>query len=159
MKKIYLRGKDSNRFCLVDDVDFEELSKYSWYLNHKGYAMRSRKYVNKKPDKGQILMHRMVLDPKEGLVTDHINNEKLDNRKQNLRNITNKDNIRRRGGRTKLTGVYTRKHKTVTRYQSMIRVDGKLISIGYHKTQKEAAIAYNKAAKKYHGEYAYQNTI
>ena len=95
MKKIYLRGKDSNRFCLVDDVDFEELSKYSWYLNHKGYAMRSRKYVNKKPDKGQILMHRMVLDPKEGLVTDHINNEKLDNRKQNLRNITNKElNIR-----------------------------------------------------------------
>jgi len=157
--KIYLSGRSKNLYCIVDDEDYEKLVKYRWYLNHKGYAQRNRKYVSKKPDKGQILMHCMVLDPKEGFTTDHINFNKLDNTRQNLRHSTNKDNIRRRGGRKKCTGVYTRKHKTVTRYQSLIRVDGKLINIGYYKTQKEAAIAYNKAAKKYHGEHAYQNTI
>ena len=159
MKNIYLRGKNSNLYCLVDNEDFERLSKYSWYLNHKGYAQRSRKYVGGVPDSLPILMHNMVLEKEEGLTTDHINGDKLDNQKQNLRHITNKDNIRRRGGNKRYTGVYTRKLKSSVRYQSYIRVDGKLIFIGYFDTQEEAARAYNKKAKEYHGEYAYQNII
>lgn len=88
MKEIQLsRGK----YAIVDDEDYEELSRYSWYINEnmdhsKQYAMRSRlaKEKNNIPFT-KIYMHRSILNIKDKKVTvKHKNGNTLDNRKENL---------------------------------------------------------------------------
>lgn len=77
MKKIELSGKFKGIFTLVDDEDFEHLSQYRWAL-HTGYACH--RFKGKR-----IFMHRIVNYTPSNLFTDHINRNKLDNRKKNLR--------------------------------------------------------------------------
>ena len=77
MKKIYLSGKHDNEFALVDDDDFDEMSKYQWFWD-RGYAGIRR-------GKKTIYMHRLINKTPTGKITDHINRNKLDNRKENLR--------------------------------------------------------------------------
>lgn len=81
---------------LVDDEDFEELNKWSWKLSTNGYAIRCPS--NGKTENGRykyttIRMHRVIMRTPNGLETDHINGNRLDNRKCNLRNITRADNL------------------------------------------------------------------
>lgn len=165
MKQIQLSGKNNNLYAIVDDLDYNMLIKHKWYLSKKGYAVRNRKSVNGIKDISPISMHGLVLGFKDGFVIDHINNNKLDNRKENLRFITNRQNIRRRGkqknSKTGYKGVYVCKTKGLKslRYQVYIRVNKKLLFIGYFKNKIEAARAYNVASKKYHGEFGYQNKV
>jgi hypothetical protein len=105
-------------------------------------------------------MHRLIIKAPDGLVVDHINYNGLDNRKANLRLATLKQNSRHvirtmNPGSSKYKGVswYTRDKVWAVK----IMVDGKTIRIGYFRNEIEAAKAYDKAAKKYHGEFAALN--
>ncbi len=86
MRKIKLT---QGEYALVDNIDFERLNKHKWYYNGN-YAVRGI-LINKKP-----VVWRMHWDimgkPEKGLETDHINRNKLDNRKSNLREITQLEN-------------------------------------------------------------------
>ena len=86
MKEIPLtRGK----FALVDDEDYEWLSQWKWYCSTTGYAVRGCK--------NRILyMHREIAKTKPGMLTDHINRNKLDNRKENLRFCSHRENMKNR---------------------------------------------------------------
>jgi hypothetical protein len=77
MKKIQLT---KNKYALVDDEDYEELNKYNWYYSYQGYAVRTNHRLNK-----CIYMHRIIMNPLDYKQVDHINHNKLDNRKENLR--------------------------------------------------------------------------
>lgn len=82
----------SNRpgtYALVDEDDFEYLSQFIWTYS-QGYARRSKR--RKEPDARNLSMHRIVMDCPDGLTVDHINFNKLDNRKENLRIVTMKQN-------------------------------------------------------------------
>lgn len=69
------------KFALIDDEDFDLVSKYRWHCNG-GYAKC-----------GNILTHRLILGLGNGTLTDHINWDKADNRKANLRVCTPSQNI------------------------------------------------------------------
>ena len=84
-----VRGK--NKVTLVDKDTLEKYGHQSWYLNDNGYALRSN------PD-GSIRIHRLIMDCPEGLVVDHLNGDRLDNRKSNLRICTQKENANNRKG-------------------------------------------------------------
>jgi hypothetical protein len=71
------------KFTLVDDDNYEELSKYKWQYHSLGYAIRSTPSVLGK--QGHMFMHREIMHTPIGMQTDHINGNKLDNRKINLR--------------------------------------------------------------------------
>lgn len=95
---------------------------------------------------------------------DHINRIKNDNRWENLRLATDQQNKANQPASKNNTsgckGVTIRKTKYgVIRFKPMIVIDQKYIHLGTFDTLKEAAIAYNKAALKYFGEFAYQNDI
>jgi hypothetical protein len=86
MKRIPLT---QGKFALVDDADFEWLNQWKWRVNH-GYARRAL-YENGKRA-GDISMHRLINNTPAGLDTDHINRDKLDNRRDNLRSATRSQN-------------------------------------------------------------------
>lgn len=85
--EVVLRNKEGEETgrALIDIEDVEKIRKYKWYMNPKGYAV----YVNKRC----IQMHRYIANPPQHLVIDHINRNKLDNRKCNLRICTQKENV------------------------------------------------------------------
>lgn len=82
MKKIKLT---KGQFALVDNEDFEYLNQFNWTSHTAGYAVG---HVNKK----LIFMHRLINKTPKGFETDHINRNKLDNRKSNLRSVTQAQN-------------------------------------------------------------------
>ena len=102
MKKIQLDGHTKRSkvsgWALVDDSDFGNLNKYKWskcIRGHTCYAIRRfKKNENKK---GFMLMHRQIMNPSIGLVTDHIDRDGLNNQRKNLRICTNLQNSFNRG--------------------------------------------------------------
>lgn len=142
-----------NRVAIVDDEDFEAMNKLKWHFNPYGYAVRSGP---KKADgrKDSIRMHRLILNAPPNTVVDHINGNGLDNRKQNLRIATHKENIRNsrlaKNNRTGKIGV----SKSKNGWRARIMVDRKGIHLGTFKTIEDAALAYQSAALKYFGEFA-----
>lgn len=137
----------------VDREDYELLSRHKWYLSPKGYAIG-------KIDRKMLLMHRLILNPGNNQ-TDHINGDKLDNRKENLRMCTNAQNQMNKGLQSNNTsgyrGVYWNKARN--RWGAVIKLNGKQKHLGQHRKIEEAALAYNKSAKELFGEFAYLNKI
>lgn len=118
----------------VDDEDFKELNKHKWCLNSGGYATR-RLNTHK-----SILMHRWINNTPEGFETDHINGNKLDNRKENLRTVTHSQNqLHSRLPKTNTSGVkgvvWDKKNK---KWQAQLKVNGKNHFLGRYKTIIEA---------------------
>ena len=141
---------------LVDDEDYDELSKYNWQF-HQGYACRK---TFKKDGHHRMYLHVQVVGRVDGLVTDHISGDTLDNRRANLRHVTraqNGQNCSAKGGYSKYKGVTWYKLKRL--WGSQIRVNGKLKYLGLYKQESDAARAYNVAAEQCFGEYARLNVI
>jgi len=147
------------QFAKVDPEDYLWLSQLRWYC-HKGartyYAVRQSKTENSKI---LIYMHRVIANTPGHMVCDHINHNGLDNRKENLRNCTIKQNIAnsrpRRNSTSKYKGVAWSKRRK--KWFVSIQTDGKTIHLGYFEDEDEAGRAYDDAAKKYQGEYANLN--
>ena len=150
------------KVALVDDEDYEYLNKYSWHLTPKLYVRRFRKHPLPKPR--NVFMHRQVLGiqfKSTKMQTDHINHNKLDNRKGNLRICTASQNQwnRRVGnvGRSRYKGVAFLKNKNVRPWQAQISVGNKRIYLGQFDSELLAAKVYDKSAIEHFGEFALTN--
>lgn len=108
----------------------------------------------------RFYMHRIINNTPEDLITDHVNGDGIDNRKKNLRSCTYAQNCQNRRKFWSKTGyrcVYWYAPKKT--WQAQITVNKKTITLGFRHSKKEAAELYNKAAKKYFGDFAFQNKI
>lgn len=146
------------KVAIVDDEDYAELAKHKWHCNSYGYAIRMPRIGVKRK---VIWMHRVIAGTPDGMDTDHINGDRLDNRRSNLRSCTttqNLMNVRKRDGCTsRHKGVYF--YKRTGQWMARIYVDGKCKFLGYFDDENEAADAYNREAMLSHGEFAKLNTI
>lgn len=104
-------------------------------------------------------MHKVICPVPEGMIVDHINGNTLDNRKVNLRPATNKQNRwnskKNINGKSKYKGLSW--DPTSKSWRVRIVDDGRKIHLGKYKDEIEAAKVYDKAAKKYRGQYARLN--
>ena len=154
MKRINLT---QNKVALVDDKWFPYLSQFRWQARYdrttgKWYAARQvrRKF---------IYMHREILNAPDGLHVDHVNGDPLDNRKRNLRLATSAQNAWNRDKYKNNTTGY----KGVTRdkgrgkLRAQITVHGKHIHLGWFDDPHEAALAYDRAVRQYHGPFGCTN--
>jgi len=131
MKKIKLT---KNRYALVDAEDFDYLSQWKWQYGLVGYAYRS---LDKKT---KVYMHRCINKTPKGKFTDHINRDKLDNRKTNLRTVTGMENGRNRGKNKNNTSGYkgVSWDKSKKSWLAHIKVNYKLLFLGRFKDIKDA---------------------
>ena len=163
MKKIKLT---QGQFALVDDVDYEELSKYKWqanYFKHINSFYATRHTPARKGKHYVIYMHRQILglergDGKQG---DHKDHNTLDNRRENLRVCTRQQNEMNRKPNQDTTSQFKGVcwDKAKRRWRALIYLNGVSKHLGFFNEEKEAALAYNIAAKKYFGNFAYLNNI
>jgi len=152
------RGK----FAIVDPQDYDRLKIHKWYAQKSAqtwYAVRSLTNGKTEPRKNAY-MHHLVIDIPDGMRGDHINHNGMDNRKANLRPATPFQNVwnRRkfkRPSRSKYKGVDWAKDSKC--WRARIRYKGKRIYLGSFDNETDAAKAYDRAAKKYHGRFAAVN--
>lgn len=157
MKTITLtKGK----VALVDDNLFEELKLLHWYSHSMGYAVRGIYNPTKKRNDFEM-MQNYIMKPPKGFWVDHINRNRLDNRKENLRICTasqNGQNKEQDRGNSGYRGVsYKNDQKRNKAWRAYIKKNGKQIFIGHFTSPKEAAKAYDKKAKEIFGQFARLN--
>ena len=149
------------KFAIVDPEDYDRLAKYKWFAmrSRRGfYAIRWVKTKNGRRKK--IRMHRQVLNVHDDKLIDHKNHNGLDNRRENLRIVTNMQNS---WNKRKQKGDYSSKYKGVSwakrvgKWHTEIYCRGKKIFIGYFDDEKAAARAYDEKATRLYGEYAALN--
>jgi len=150
------------KIAIVDAADIEWLSQHKWFFG-PGYAVRVKESKGKR---ATIFMHRQILGlkPGDGKFSDHINREKLDNRRANLRLCTFQENNqnKRPCSKSGFKGVSKSKGRNgrsrlVRPWMAQIQGCGKRKTLGYFKSKEEAARVYDAAARKRYGEFAYLN--
>lgn len=146
-----------NKYTLVDDDIAEILNQYKWQITQNGYARRVDSFHKK-----YFLMHReiMNLTKSDNYQVDHINGNKLDNRKCNLRKCISTENAMNIRKTTKLKsskykGISQIKSRYGKQWKARIGVNNKSIFLGWFKTEEEAYNAYKSAVDLYHKEFGY----
>jgi hypothetical protein len=137
--------------AIVDAEDYEELSKYKWYVTRHGgnkYACRRGK---------SILMHRVIMKPPRGKVVDHIDGNGLNNRRCNLRICTRAQNACNRRPRGSASGFRGVEKREGGKYLAVVAHRGKRNRAGLFSDPVEAARARDRLARQLHGEYAWLN--
>lgn len=159
MKEIRLtKGK----VALVDDADFDTVSRYRWFANEQ---KNGKCYAIGDVEGKRVYMHRLLMGFPPSQV-DHANGDGLDNRRsENLRVATHGQNLvntRLRPGRS---GERTSQYKGVCRLRcspnwiAQITVNNKVRYLGSFVEERDAALAYNRAALAAWGEFAQLNLV
>ncbi len=154
------------RMAIVDDGDYDWINQWKWKVSDDSrkilYAVR---YVIWHDDEGEkhrrkVRMHRVIMKTPPEFEVDHIDGNGLNNQKNNMRNcshIQNMQNLRHFQNGKPHKGYYWNKRDKC--YQGCITHNKKRIPLGCFHSAKEAAIAYNKAAERLFGEFAFLNTL
>lgn len=119
-------------------------------MNRGGYAVRSE---GGRP----ILMHRVIASAPPGLEVDHINRNRLDNRRSNLRLTDYTGNMRNCSRNRRNTSGYKGVRRLGNRWAARLKCDGEWCCLGWFNTPEEAAVAYDLMAMALFGEFAATN--
>lgn len=146
---------NSNKSAIIDDEDFDLVSRYKWYEQKHPSTI----YARTGGRKFRTSMHRLIMNAKKGQKVDHINHDGLDNRKENLRFTTATRNGQNRIGKTYGSSLYKGVYwnKWARKWRADITVNKKHVCLGYFTNEVTAAVAYDVAAHQYFGEFAYLN--
>lgn len=152
MKRIPLTN--SREFAIIDNIDFDSVSQYSWGIQDNGYV---RTFIEGK----MVYLHRFIMGALKGERVDHKFGNKLDNRRLKLRKCTQSQNransVKRKNSFCEFKGVTWDKKRE--KFLARIGINGIGKNLGRFDLAVDAAKAYNSAAKKHYGEFAKLNII
>ena len=140
-------------FNLLDDTDYGQLAAQRWLCTSRGYAARVAHVAGKRTT---VYLHRLLLNAPPQLQVDHINGNKLDNRRRNLRLATPQQN-RRNGKATQSSSEFKGVTRRGERWQARICINHKIRHLGYYDTALEASLVYDLAARRFFGSFARLN--
>jgi hypothetical protein len=138
-------------YAYVDAADYEWLNQWHWYI-HDGYAARFEKGKT-------IWMHRQIMQPPKGMVVDHIDGNKANNCRRNLRVCTRAQNMQNKRKHSRSASVfkgvfYSRRTR---KWYARCRCEDDRALLGPFDTEAEAARAYDYFAVVWFGEFARPN--
>ena len=153
-----------NKEAIVSDEDFDRVSQYKWFATDKEgrfyayHSFQDRSLFGNK----NVSMHRFIVGNKMGTMVDHMNNDTLDNRRENLRTCTQAQNnanyvLNTKRNKSGYKGVSF--HKPTKKWRATLSFGNKQIWGGLFSDPKEAAKKYNEMALKYFGSFARLNNI
>ncbi len=152
--KLPLRGGPS---VLIDRDSWSAISRFSWVRceEHEGGLRRVYALAREPGTYRTLRMHRLIVPTEAGLYLDHINGDGLDNRVANLRVATNSQNQMNRRPN------HDHKYKGVSRvrgkFKAQLKFGGRHVCLGSYRTEEDAALAYDRGAAQYFGEFARLN--
>lgn len=138
---------DRERFALVDAEDYGRLSRHRWFaVSQEGKWARAIRFHTKDGVRKAFYMSREILGiTRPGIFVDHINGDTLDNRKANLRITDARGNQENRKDQSKFgVGVRRRPECTHRPFEARAMIRGRLRSLGYFRTEREARAARKK---------------
>ena len=134
-----------------DLEDYDKIKTYCWYLSNNKYLAAGNK---------NLLFHRLIMNCESNMVVDHINHNKMDNRKSNLRVCKQNNNSANckvsKNNTSGVTGVCWNNKRN--KWEAKIMVNRKTINLGRYNNFEEAVVARKQAEEKYFGEYSYDNS-
>lgn len=137
----------TDKVAIIDEEDMPRVMAFSvsWYYHkERGYAFTNKTSI----DLGRritVELHRFIAGTPQGFDTDHVNGDKLDNRKDNLRICSRLENLQNRKARRQFTGVYRLPRNCG--YAATIQKKW----LGQFETSEDAARAYNRASREITG--------
>ncbi len=140
-------------FTDIDEVDFPLLGTSRWRLNSNGYVARSK--TTPGGNRTTYYLHRVILCAPSGVCVDHINGNRRDNRRINLRFASYTQN-----GQNSVVALGNNPRRGVSwscknqGWYAYINVGGKMVSLGTWQTLELAIAAREEAERKYFGEFA-----
>ena len=148
MTQAYKNGKKFN----VDYDDFiHHVMGYSFKMNNKGYVQ----YSGRKDGLHNKYLHRIIMNCPDDMFVDHIDHDRLNNMRSNLRIVTNQQNnmnvSKPKDNKSGILGVHW--SKTSEKWVAQIRFNKKYINLGYFDNLDEASRVRKEAEKKYFGEF------
>lgn len=142
------------KVTVINHEDYEKIKTYKWHYRDTGYAVCYSK--GSITSRKQIRMHRLLTDCPEGKEVDHIDGDRLNNCRENLRTCTRSQNMMNKGkpekGSSRFKGVSW--HIRAGKWRARIKLNGAEIYLGIFKREEDAYNAYKKACHEYHKEFA-----
>lgn len=155
------KNKEITGYCIVSPEDYEHLNQYNWYKDRDSYVMKGGN--DDKSASRRIHRYIMIEILKHELTQqnpiDHINNNPLDNRRENLRIVTHSENARNRKKLEKASSKYFGVTKTIRNFSVTFRVDKDSILHAYYDNEIHAAYQYNLWVDKYNIDCTNKNNI
>lgn len=150
----------NGKVAQVSDEDFEFLNRFKWFGCEYPQA-RIRKRVGVEVRMSTIAMHTFILRGPEGMMPDHINGNRYDNRRENLRLATRSEN-RANCPKIEFSSMNPYKGVRATTWRkdawiAQITINGTRLELGRFEDSRTAALAYDKAALQHFGEFARLN--
>jgi hypothetical protein len=154
MKRIILtKGYEA----LVDDDDYETVNRFNWHMgnyNH-GYTVYAKTSLPRNGgEKRFMLLHNFIMQPPDGFTVDHIDKNGLNCQRNNMRFATKTQQVTNRNA--KMPYGYRGIRPIGNLWETRLAIQRKVYR-NSHETKEEAAKAYDKLAKQYHGEFASLN--
>lgn len=143
--------------AVIDSSDIHLVENKSWRANvknHTVYAISSDKRVG--GSRPTIIMHRVIANTPDGMDTDHVDGNGLNNKRSNLRNSTRSENLCNTSAKPNNSSGFkgVSWEKRYNRWRALIKKNGKSYHLGLYKTPEDAFMAYCKAAIVFHGDFA-----
>lgn len=145
---VYVKLRNTNNEMICNKEDWEKFRMHAWKESHKGYAISLYKDESKKVH----FFHRMVIGAEKGEIVDHINQNRLDNRRENLRKTSSSMNSFNR--KTKNKSGYSGVTYSNGKWNVAMTVNYKPIYLGRYEKLEDAIEARKSAELKYRGEYS-----
>lgn len=151
----------AGKSAAVDDDDYEYLMQWSWHARKGRTTFYAARTNSAEKAWTTTFMHRVILAAPKGVFGDHRDHNGLNNQRANLRSATGAENAwnrrPRKGSSSRFKGVYW--HKGRGEWRTAIQPAEGKINLGTFKSEIEAALAYDAAARQHFGEFAFLNAV